>query len=194
MDDPEIPSSTPNTPDDSDWLRHIAIIFAINHIKQGGLPVLKPRKLASRKSPNSYPYSPLPLRTSIRVLKVLPETLFLGREDFIPIAEELKFPIRCHMRVVDLEEDPDYEALSYTWGDPLVFYQFEQDVFTREEWYTPCFDIYVNDKLVSVTTNLFTALLARRMSVRCQSSSSSTEGGSGACGLCRRLVPLPTWS
>jgi hypothetical protein len=30
---------------------------------------------------------------------------------------EIRDPIRCALRIVNLDEQPAYEALSYTWGD-----------------------------------------------------------------------------
>lgn len=51
-------------------------------------------------------YRPLPLPTprSIRLLTILP-----GKRSDI---------VQCTLRVVDLEDDPPYEALSYVWGNP----------------------------------------------------------------------------
>jgi hypothetical protein len=140
--------------------------------KAGHIPIHKPRKLRGRASPKSYSYEPLPTKTSIRILKVTPEPLDPGAS-LGTLKEEMKAPIRCQMKVVDLEDGPEYEALSYTWGDPLVFYRFKEDVMSREEWYTPCFTIYVNDQPVSVTANLYTALMARQVGVRALDSPSA---------------------
>jgi len=49
------------------------------------------------------PYSTLPKSTSVRLLEIEP-----GRKSE---------PIRCRFKVVDLKDDPEYEALSYYWGN-----------------------------------------------------------------------------
>jgi hypothetical protein len=51
----------------------------------------------------SFQYTPLKSASWIRLLEILPGT----RED----------DIRCSMFEVDLDSDPDYETLSYCWGD-----------------------------------------------------------------------------
>jgi hypothetical protein len=66
------------------------------------------------------------------------------------------------MKVIDLDTEPDYEALSYTWGDPLVFYRNEDGNAAPDEWYKPSYNNICNGHPVSVTANLSTALLARR--------------------------------
>jgi hypothetical protein len=49
------------------------------------------------------PYNTLPTITSIRLLEIEP-----GRESE---------PLRCRLRVADLKDEPEYEALSYCWGN-----------------------------------------------------------------------------
>ena len=56
-------------------------------------------------------------------------------------AGELRDPISCTLHVVDLDSQPAYDALSYTWGDPGV---------TKS--------IQVGGVEVEVTLNLYTAL------------------------------------
>ncbi|CAG8961569.1 hypothetical protein HYFRA_00006103 [Hymenoscyphus fraxineus] len=74
-----------------------------------------------------YQYEPLHTHTSFRVLELLP-----GEDDD---------PIRCTLRNVDWVDNPKYEALSYTWGDPKA----------RSH-------VIVNGKVLSVTVNLCIAL------------------------------------
>src|SRR4051794_28549997 len=50
-------------------------------------------------------YDDLPNQTSTRVLQILD-----GSED----------EIHCMMQVVDLEDDPRFASLSYTWGNPIT--------------------------------------------------------------------------
>ncbi|KAK4041296.1 heterokaryon incompatibility protein-domain-containing protein [Parachaetomium inaequale] len=53
-------------------------------------------------------YDALPNATSIRILDVV---------------ESGPTKIRCEMRVVDLDSDPKYAALSYTWDNPITVYE-----------------------------------------------------------------------
>jgi len=53
----------------------------------------------------SFEYNKLPTSSSIRLLELLGDS----PED----------PIRCSLITVDLDDRPEYEALSYTWGNPL---------------------------------------------------------------------------
>jgi hypothetical protein len=52
----------------------------------------------------TYKFSPLPTKTSIRLLQI-----HSGPEE----------PINCSLEVVDLDDKPEYDCLSYTWGNPL---------------------------------------------------------------------------
>ncbi|KAK3357967.1 heterokaryon incompatibility protein-domain-containing protein [Lasiosphaeria hispida] len=54
---------------------------------------------------------------------------------------DLDAPISCSLRVVDLDKDPRYEALSYCWGDAKI-----------------TADILVENTVLPVTTNLVAAL------------------------------------
>ena len=53
-----------------------------------------------------YHYPDLPTRTSIRVLRILSAD---------PTS------IKVSLRPVDLSDNPRYDCLSYTWGDPLYY-------------------------------------------------------------------------
>jgi hypothetical protein len=53
----------------------------------------------------TYVYGPLETGTSIRLIDLLP-----GAEDD---------PLACHIRHVDLSDQPDYEAISYVWGSEV---------------------------------------------------------------------------
>ena len=51
-------------------------------------------------------YSFLPDKRSIRVLDLEPG--------------DFHIPIRCCLRLVNLDEGPEYTAVSYVWGDPKI--------------------------------------------------------------------------
>lgn len=51
-----------------------------------------------------YSYKNLPSDTSFRVAELLP-----GNDIH---------PIECRLQTVEWSEDPQYEAISYAWGDP----------------------------------------------------------------------------
>lgn len=76
-------------------------------------------------------YDPLPAGPYIRVLILEP-----GRS---------RQPIRCRLSTVNLEEDPDFEAISYVWGRGIK----------RKK-------IICNDQRVKITANLLQALIALR--------------------------------
>jgi hypothetical protein len=54
----------------------------------------------------SYQYSPLPSRTSIRLLEL--------------ISSDDRRVVQCRLKTFELDDAPQFRALSYTWGDPLV--------------------------------------------------------------------------
>lgn len=79
-------------------------------------------------------YTPLDVkRSEIRLLTILP-------------AIDFSDPINCRLHTVSLNEVPDYEALSYCWGDPTA---------TRQ--------VLVQDSPVNVTINLAEALRHLRL-------------------------------
>lgn len=80
----------------------------------------------------SYKYEALTTPKDIRLLDILP-----GRGDE---------PLSISLRIVNLDAQPDYEALSYVWGDPTI---------TR--------GLRCNGHDVQVTTNLHDALTQLRL-------------------------------
>ncbi|KAH9227145.1 hypothetical protein K456DRAFT_1931805 [Colletotrichum gloeosporioides 23] len=99
-------------------------------------------------------YTSLPTPTSIRLVKLYN---FTGSKPW-----SMDEPIRCSLVVADLTDGPDYFALSYTWGNPRTIYTDKNDVFSAEAWASPAFEIDCDGHAVSVTTNLYTALLSMR--------------------------------
>ena len=137
------------------------------------LPISKPRKSEPGATTNIYPYSPLHNESSIRVLQILPAEPKRSTTGDFSVDEELRYPVKCCMKVVDLNDRPDYEALSYTWGDPLILYRYQEDVMSREQWYNPTYNVTIDGKLVSVTANLFAAMLSRRFTAEITSERSN---------------------
>jgi hypothetical protein len=76
-----------------------------------------PKSIAAAESPtgpyrgrnDEFPYSPLDQsRNEVRLLQLGSHAGDKDNEDVLPY---------CSLRVVSLDENPTYEALSYTWGD-----------------------------------------------------------------------------
>ena len=84
----------------------------------------------------------------------------------------LRKPITCSISIVDLDENPVYRALSYTWGDPLEVFPSPQDLLPRKEWRKLSWTICCDGTPISISTNLYTALLALRWIVSSPSARS----------------------
>jgi hypothetical protein len=86
-----------------------------------------------------YAYSALPTPTSIRLLKI--------RSDPAP-------EIQCSLHVVDLQDPPSYDALSYTWGDPRdpIFQSIAPGQYRRR------YEVMCDDRIIVVAENLYHAL------------------------------------
>ncbi|KAH0556093.1 hypothetical protein GP486_005969 [Trichoglossum hirsutum] len=99
--------------------------------------------LKSNRGLTPYPYTNLPTPTSIRILKVLPrEQNWKGR-------------ISITLEVVNLKDNPQYTALSYTWGNPCtVFTETEDDEIPSAETAAQAsIDIICNGYYIKVTKN-----------------------------------------
>ncbi|CAG9982023.1 unnamed protein product [Clonostachys byssicola] len=118
------------------------------------LPIIRPPEKCQTKTAQAFPYEKLPTATSIRLVSIKPleiHTIF-----------DLFQPIECSIVVVDLKDSPAFDAVSYTWGDPSTVFDSERQVSCREDWAAPAFEILLDGKPVSVSTNLYTMLLALR--------------------------------
>ncbi|KAF5675871.1 het-domain-containing protein [Fusarium circinatum] len=100
-------------------------------------------------------YEKLPTPTSIRLLKI--DRLPSIKDDL-----DLFRPITCSLVVKDLNDQPKYDALSYTWGNPLGGESSSSDSTVPSDWATTPFGIACSGQRVEVTTNLHTALIAIR--------------------------------
>ncbi|CZR65847.1 uncharacterized protein PAC_15747 [Phialocephala subalpina] len=87
-----------------------------------------------------FRYQPLPTPTSIRLLKV---------ED----ADNSSDFIHASLVVVDLDQNPQFDALSYTWGNP-----FTSSDRQLEQYYQRTTTILCNNQRLSVKQNLLDAL------------------------------------
>ena len=97
--------------------------------------VLRPVVLGSSGKDEKYVYSSLSHKQSVRLVEILPN--------------EPDDEIRCRISSAKLSACGDYEALSYTWGDPSI---------TE--------DIWCEGRRLSITTNLMAALRRLRYSER----------------------------
>ncbi len=115
-----------------------------------------PMALYSRRNTHLLEYDPLPTPTSIRLLKI-------DRLEHVRDNIDLYRPIHCSLVTQDLNDICQYDALSYTWGDPLG-----RSTGSKEGtpdcggWSAPAFTISCGDKHIRVTTNLHSALLVLR--------------------------------
>ncbi|GAB1196594.1 hypothetical protein APSETT444_005866 [Aspergillus pseudonomiae] len=91
----------------------------------------------------TFEYEPLPTPTSIRVV-----TLLHGESDITVFGVPL---IPLSIQVVDLKDNPRFQALSYTWGSP-----FPPDI-QRSKDYSPKnkFPVAINGEIFFLTRNLF---------------------------------------
>lgn len=126
---------------------------------QPSLPIIRPPEGCEYLKPTkfkNFPYEHLPTPTSIRILKVMP-----GRDSYSSF-ELFRPPIRCSVVIVDLNDNPSYDALSYTWGDPCTLYLNPKEISPSAAWASRPFDIEIDGKAVSVGANLYAALLMLR--------------------------------
>ncbi|EEU42364.1 uncharacterized protein NECHADRAFT_79858 [Fusarium vanettenii 77-13-4] len=73
-------------------------------------------------------------------------------------------PTSTSIRVLqDLDDDPVYDALSYTWSCPVTVYSDQSEVSSATAWAAPSFDIICDGEPFSVTANLYAAILSLRL-------------------------------
>ncbi|KAF2114104.1 heterokaryon incompatibility protein-domain-containing protein [Lophiotrema nucula] len=108
-------------------------------------------------TPKAYPYDPLPSPTCVRLLQILPPPDFVSTSDV-----DKDTPIECSLKTVDLESKPKYTALSYTWSGPNIYYTQSSFVLPQSDWSCQCYTITINGHPVSISANLYAALIAIR--------------------------------
>ena len=130
---------------------------AIADVLSGAVPFPAPWRKCTMQADSSssfvfegYRYQPLPLPTSIRLLSVLEDESGPGVPSIYG-----KPLLRCDLKTVDLDDKPQYDSLSYTWGNP-----FPEHASPPTEGYTRLdkWPIAVNGRLVYVMRNLYEAL------------------------------------
>lgn len=119
------------------------------------IPLISPPENCENRERKVLAYDPLPTATSIRILQIHPEKL---ESEF-----DIYLPLRCSLIVKDLNDAPTYDALSYTWGCPVTVYSDARQVSSDAAWAGPAFDIICDGKPISVTANLYAALLSLRL-------------------------------
>jgi len=92
-----------------------------------------------------YAYEPLPTLTSIRVLEVI------GND---PVKTP-DVPIQCKLHIVDLSDDPEYNALSYVWGSPRLVYRPMEEIPDIRNASIPSHAIVCDGKKLMVTRNAY---------------------------------------
>lgn len=129
---------------------------------QSGLPIIRPPEGCEKMKPTEFNdphYEDLPTPTCIRILKLFP-----GKDEYSDF-EVFRPPVRCSIIVADLNDNPSYDALSYTWGDPCTLYLSPEEISPQAAWAARPFVIEVDGEEVSVGANLYAALLALRFQV-----------------------------
>ncbi|KAK0712279.1 heterokaryon incompatibility protein-domain-containing protein [Apiosordaria backusii] len=102
---------------------------------------------------NVYSYTSLSKSTCIRLLSIKPGTLTTDRNQ----------PIQLCMREVDLDDNPVYEALSYTWGEPLtVFPTLQAKLDALSPSSNDPLPVICEGRILHVTYNLYMYLLTWR--------------------------------
>lgn len=170
---PQMPGNSRNPRWDSEetisgLFSHVGGMKQENHLKlpqrRSRFPIIRPPEGCERMEPRdckNLDYRGLPNTTSIRLLKIHPGLEDNSEESYSDF-ETFRPPVRCSLVVVDLNDDVLYDALSYTWGDPCTVYLSTQDISSQEAWAARAFDIEVDGKAVSVSSNLYAALLGLR--------------------------------
>lgn len=132
---------------------------------------------------SAYTYKPLQTTTSIRVLKISPLEIPATASSLDDLAH---LKIKASLVEVDLDDAPVFNALSYTWGDPMV-YRFKDEEFLQvKDWYCQCYSIECDGQVVTVGANLFSCLFELRFLRFCGSSPGTNTDW-------KELLDRPIW-
>lgn len=97
-----------------------------------------------------FRYSPLPTKTSIRLLEILPSS-----DHFT--TDQSTTSIHCTFKVADITESPSYDGLSYTWGLPCTVYPASEELPSAETAAERNCAIICNGRKIMITANCFGA-------------------------------------
>ncbi|KAK8132130.1 hypothetical protein PG999_000303 [Apiospora kogelbergensis] len=91
--------------------------------------------MASATSLLPYTYRPLPANAQTRIIELLPslgsDSLTLTRKRNRESTGSGGDPLRCRLRDFDVRGNEDYEAVSYTWGEP----RFTEELIVDEKYF-----------------------------------------------------------
>jgi Heterokaryon incompatibility protein (HET) len=112
-----------------------------------------------------FKYTALPCKRCIRLLKLQPLS-----ENYDLEADKASFwdgrePIRCSMEIVCLDDKPEYDALSYTWKNPVTVYENKENAEQEANRFTQERTVICDGKVMMVGVNLHDALLVVRLTV-----------------------------
>jgi hypothetical protein len=114
----------------------------------------------------AFKYTPLPSASSIRLLEIMAEN---SHKDVVEpsytnfLHDDV---IKCNLSAIDLGQPVSYDALSYTWGNPLSVYPSKEDADKAKEIYTKQVPIICNGIEFMVNVNQYDALVLLRSSKR----------------------------
>lgn len=131
--------------------------------------------------PSNFSYTPLP-PGYIRLLEIavdrgkLPGSLKHTRTGLF----DEKDLLTTRMYVTNLADPPLYDALSYTWGNPLSAFKTKIEMEQAEKTYSSNVPIFCQGKLLNIGFSLYEALAGLRRTLRQQQDLTATPGGQRA--------------
>lgn len=105
----------------------------------------------------AYVYDPLPTPTSVRLLELL-DSSESGSGQAVDSCSHGRATLTCSLKIADLEDAPNYDVLSYTWGNPLTIFPSKDAMLEADKDSKRQFHIVCNGRTLAVGHNLFDAL------------------------------------
>ena len=122
-----------------------------------------------------FVYEPLPTASSIRLVHLLSG---VGNDPLIHLS----------MRVVDLDNEPQYDAISYTWGPPISLFRTEEERDGLQDQQLP---VICDGQILNIKQNLFDFLRSWQVMFRAASDGNDERTASAReAGL---LPPNELW-
>jgi hypothetical protein len=110
---------------------------------------------------DEYRYSSLPSNRHIRLLHIHPLPQRSADKSPSPFYND-KETIHISVETHSLDDKPEYDALSYTWGNPITVYRDANAAHESAKIFERSCKIICEGKAMEVTVNLHDALLAIR--------------------------------